>query len=103
MSSVSLKFSKCSSGRNFVGPTSKKLYFPAPQNNEMIRSVVSVDGDDEPIAVDNISVDSAPSSILPVLNEQVWGHWQGTCQVRIQETPLYYQVIYKKNIFLQSV
>ncbi|EGT54891.1 hypothetical protein CAEBREN_18872 [Caenorhabditis brenneri] len=54
-----------------------------PQNNEMVRSVVSVDGDeyDEPIAVDNISVDSAPSKqLLPVLNEQVWGLWQGTCQ-----------------------
>lgn len=53
-----------------------------PQNNEMIRSVVSVEGDeyDEPIAVDNISVDSVPSRLLPVLNEQVWGQWQGTCQ-----------------------
>lgn len=53
-----------------------------PQNNEMIRSVVSVDGDeyDEPIAVDNISVDAAPSRLLPAISEQVWGQWQGTCQ-----------------------
>ncbi|UMM38869.1 hypothetical protein L5515_016162 [Caenorhabditis briggsae] len=53
-----------------------------PQNNEMIRSIVSADGDeyDEPIAVDNISVDPVPSRTLPVLNEQLWGPWQGTCQ-----------------------
>uniref|UniRef100_A0A1I7T8T4 BPTI/Kunitz inhibitor domain-containing protein n=1 Tax=Caenorhabditis tropicalis TaxID=1561998 RepID=A0A1I7T8T4_9PELO len=53
-----------------------------PQNNQMVRSVVSVNGDeyDEPIAVDNISMDPVPSRILPVLDEQVWGQWQGTCQ-----------------------
>ncbi|CAI2355563.1 unnamed protein product [Caenorhabditis sp. 36 PRJEB53466] len=58
------------------------LQTSTPENRESVRSMVSIDGEDydEPIAVDNIPVESVPSRLLPVLNEQVWGLWQGSCQ-----------------------
>uniref|UniRef100_A0A8R1DJU5 Apple domain-containing protein n=1 Tax=Caenorhabditis japonica TaxID=281687 RepID=A0A8R1DJU5_CAEJA len=55
---------------------------PILQSHESVRSVVTADGDeyDEPITVDNISDDSVFSRPAPVINEQVWSPWQGTCQ-----------------------
>lgn len=75
--------------------------FVAPQNIASIRSVVSVDGEeyDEPIAVDNISVDSVPSRLLPLLNEQMWGPWQGSCQVN-KKNLLYFLFFFSNSLHL---
>ncbi|CAI5456785.1 unnamed protein product [Caenorhabditis angaria] len=47
-----------------------------PSNIESIRSVVNVNGED----YDDTSIPIVSEPIPQLLNEQVWGPWQGTCQ-----------------------